>query len=54
MLVFLKKLRGLTEEWLDYYLFSIKFEWVLCNWQPSWHSFKAPGDFVKLCERQLK
>jgi hypothetical protein len=31
----------LSESRLDYYLFLIKFEWVLYNWQPCWHSFKA-------------
>jgi hypothetical protein len=35
------------EQWLDYYLFSIKFEWVLYKWQPFWHSFKALGGFRK-------
>jgi hypothetical protein len=31
MLVFFK-LRGLPEQWSNYYLFPIKFEWVLYNW----------------------
>jgi hypothetical protein len=31
----------MSEQCLDYYLFSIKFQWVLYNWQTSWHSFKA-------------
>jgi hypothetical protein len=38
----------MSEELLDYYLFSIKFECVLCNWQPSWHSFKVIGGFHKV------
>jgi hypothetical protein len=38
----------MSEQWLDYYLFSIKFELVLYNWQPSWHSFKALGGFRKV------
>jgi hypothetical protein len=37
---------------LDYYLFSIKFEWVLYNWQPSWHSFEALVVFIKLSKRR--
>jgi hypothetical protein len=44
----------MSGQWLDYYLFSIKFEWVLYNKQPSWHSFKALGGFIKLSERWLE
>jgi hypothetical protein len=38
----------MSEQWLDYYyLFSIKFWWVLYKWHPFWHPFKALGGFRK-------
>jgi hypothetical protein len=44
----------MSEECVNYYLFSIKFEWFLYNWQPSWHSFKALGVFKKHSEKRLE
>jgi hypothetical protein len=43
MLVF-KTSAGLikmSEQWFDYYLFSLKFKWILYKWRPFWCSFKT-------------
>jgi hypothetical protein len=43
----------MSKQWLNYYLFWIKFVWVLYNWHLGIPS-KLLGVFVKLSERWLQ